>query len=195
MVPTKKEIIQLHKKYSLSEKQFELCYTHCQVVEEIAMWCASNISEKVDLELLSAASLLHDVGSYMFMDERGNVHKEYYQLHALLGSKLLSEEGVSSEICRLIETHIKLGAPKQEVQEAGKKMPFQNYQPKNVEARILRYADRYHTKLPAFVSYESFMNTFQQKQPKQVKVIESYASEFGQPDIQKLAKKYGHSII
>jgi uncharacterized protein len=70
MIPTFEEIQKLHQKYAsfatapnLDEQVFE----HCQVVSEVALWCADNTDDSVDRELLQAAALLHDIGTYPFL--------------------------------------------------------------------------------------------------------------------------------
>ncbi len=191
------KIEKLHRKYAKNEILFNLVYEHCQVVTEIAIWCAENIDEPVDLDLLKTSCLLHDIGSYGFLND--SFDRKYYVQHAILGSKILEAEGYSEELCSIVETHVVLGLTKDEIEENGMKLPLKDYTPKTIEARILCYADRFHTKdagtlKPVFNSFEYYRKKLKSGLPKQEQKFIDWSEEFGIPDIENLAKKYDHHI-
>ncbi len=182
----------LHRKYAPDEKLFELVYTHCKIVRDIAMWCADNIQEPVDKALLEEACLLHDIGSYSFMHNAFD--KRYYVQHATLGAKLLQGEGYSEKLTDIVESHVLLGLTKEEIVNSNWRLPFKNYTPTSIEGRLLCYADRFHTKKPIFNSYDFLYERFLKDFPGQASKLVAWSEEFGMPDLDKLSKKYKHPI-
>ena len=196
MIPSKKEIDILLKKYAPNEKYLELVRTHGIIVSEIALDCAKNTYESVNIEVLEAACLLHDIGSYVFVgaNNYSSDFRDNYPGHALFGAKILQDEGIDERICEAIETHVLLGLTAGEIKESGKKLPYKNYEPKTIEGRLLCYADRFHSKRPIFNSYENFHEGMKQNFPLQAKKLEEWSEEFSIPDVEYLAKKYNHPV-
>ncbi len=193
MIPTKLECKDLHKKYASSEKHFELCWRHCEIVAEIALSSADKKGLDVDKELLEAACLLHDVGSYMLMDEDANI-SGYYNLHAIFGSKILEEEGIDDRILKAVERHVQLGMTAEDYRKSGWKNPYKDYIPVTYVERLVNYADRFHSKVPVFNSYETICKKLEKHTPHKVEVFDDYIEEFGMPDLLALSKSYGHPI-
>jgi len=191
-MPTEEQIKLLHKRYSENEDAYKNVYEHCQIVCEIALWCAGNVNDNVDIELLKTASLLHDIGSYSFMHD--SYDRKYYRQHALFGAALLENEGLDKKLTEIIRTHILLGVTVAEIDKYGWKLPRRSFEPTSIEGKILAYADRYHSKKPVFNSHEYFKDILEKKYPEQLKKFEEWSKEFGVPDINRLAKKYGHPI-
>jgi uncharacterized protein len=201
MIPTTEEIQKLHQKYASFAKApdvHKLVYEHCQVVSEIALWCAENAHESVDKELLQAAALLHDIASYPFFDENGHSDgKGFYPLHGILGAKILLDEGFDPRIAQIVETHLLLGISEAEIRNSVGRawaLPTHDYTPQSVEAELLCYADRFHSKNPVFNAFEPFLDGLRQRMPDQAKKLEAMAERFGVPDITALAKKYSHPV-
>jgi uncharacterized protein len=194
---TTQQIENLHHKYAPNEKVYELVYGHCQIVNEIAIWCASNIEnqEKVDKALLSNAALLHDIGTYILFDNGGKVANErLYPLHAILSAKIISDEGIDVRVAQIVETHVLLGLSKQEIDDKPWPLPARDYIPGNIEGELLCYADRFHSKKPIFNSYDGFLERLKQGLPLQAKKFEDWSHRFGVPDIQSLANKYQQPV-
>lgn len=196
-LPTVRTIERLHHKYAPNDKLYELVYGHCQIVAEIALWCAENIEVKVKIDkpLLQAVALLHDIGSYVFLNEDGNFFESnLYPLHAILGARILADEGLPIIISDTISTHILLGLTKDEIVSRPWPLPERNYEPKQIEGELLCYADRFHSKKPTFNDYEVFLKRLKSDLPLQASKFESWSKRFGIPDIDMLSKKYGHSV-
>ena len=194
---TVQEIEGYHHKYAPNDKVYELVYGHCQIVCEIALWCADNIKAevKVDKSVLQAAALLHDIGTYVLFDDEGKVANErLYPQHAILGAKIVSDEGIDSRISEIIETHILLGLTRQEIIDTPWLLPARDYVPSTIEGELLCYADRFHSKQPTFNEYDSFFQGLKGNFPRQAVKFEEYAGRFGLPDIDALAKKYNQPI-
>lgn len=110
------EIEVLHEKYAPSQKVLDLVLTHCTIVNEIAQWCAGNISDAVDIEVLRNACLLHDVGTYILFDDSAIVsNSRMYPQHAILGAKILQDEGLDEAVWQAVETHVLMGLSKAEL--------------------------------------------------------------------------------
>ncbi len=189
-------IKQLHQKYAPNEVDFAAVFDHCQVVTEIAMWCADRVSDKVDTEMLETAALLHDIGSYPFLaawEVRDN-YRTYYPQHAMLGSKIVLDEGYDASVASIIETHVLMGLTSEEIKQAGMSLPYRDYVPSSIEGDILCYADRFHSKKPVFNSFDSFYKRLSDGLPAQARKFKELSEKFGIPDIEALAKKYGHPI-
>lgn len=201
MIPTFKEIEALHRKYAdfaKSPDAFKLIFGHCQAVSDIALWCAKNTDESVNIELLQAAALLHDIGSYPFVEPEGHISGQgFYPQHAILGARILLDEGFDLRISQIVETHLLLGLTKEEIEHPlGRKwsLPARDYTPETVEAELLCYADRFHSKDPAFNSFDSFYASLKKSLPKQAAKFKAMSECFGVPDLTPLAKKYEHPI-
>lgn len=194
---TVQHIEALHRKYAPNDKVYELVYGHCQIVNEIALWSAGNIGdqEPVDTELLSAAALLHDIGTYVYFTEDGKIgNHRLYPLHAILSAKIITDEGIDARVASLVETHVLLGMSKQEILEKSWALPARDYMPTTVEGELLCYADRFHSKKPTFNAYNAFLAGLRKDLPLQAAKFESWSERFGLPDIEALAQKYQQPI-
>jgi uncharacterized protein len=198
-LPDRQTIEALHRKYAPNDQVYELVFGHCEVVAEIAQWCVGNLAEaeraRVDVELLRATALLHDIGTYVLFDEVGKItnHRMYPQ-HAILGAKILLDEGLDERIAGAVETHVLLGVTRQEIIEKAWPLPARDYVPQTLEGELLCYADRFHSKHPTFNGYETFLARLREDMPLQAAKFEAWSQRFGVPDVPALAKKYGQPI-
>jgi len=194
-LPSLLEIEALHRKYASSQKVFDLIYGHCQIVEEMALWCCQNSNLVVDQNLLSVSALLHDIGSYVFFDDQAkSLNSRLYPLHAILGAKIISDEGLDEKISSIIETHILTGLTKQEIKQYNWSLPIKDYLPQTIEAQIVAYADCFHSKKPIFNSFDFYFFNLDKDLPLQAKNFKIFADKFGIPDVKSLAKKYHQPI-
>lgn len=191
------EIERLHRKYAPNDRVYDLVYGHCQIVCEIALWCADNIKDetKVDMALLKSAALLHDIGTYILFNNEGRVaNNRMYPQHAILGAKIVADEGIDMRISKIIETHVLLGLTKQEIIDTPWALPARDYEPDTIEGELLCYADRFHSKYPTFNAYDSFLYGLKKSLPLQAAKFEAWSKRFGIPDIDALANKYKQSV-
>src|SRR5258708_29124523 len=107
MYPSFSQIKMLHRKYAPSEKVFELVFTHCQIVWDIAEQLTSAKQELlVKYSLVYAGALLHDIGAYRFISGEGVFDEKNYVRHTVEGFAILTSEGLSKDLCRIAESHI-----------------------------------------------------------------------------------------
>ena len=200
-LPTETEIMALHRKYAPNDTVCELITTHCKIVNEIAQQCAARSSEQIDTELLQAACLLHDIGTYAFFDAQAHgLNNRMYPQHGMLGAKIVADEGLDPRLADLIETHLLMGLSKDEILHTKRPhdvdwpLPARDYIPTTIEGVLLCYADRFHSKHPTFNRYETFLAGLERYMPLQAEKFKQSAERFGLPDIEALAKRYGHPI-
>lgn len=194
-IPSKDYIEHLHRKYAPNQHVYDLVYSHCKIVAEIASWCSANAGTEVDKKLLESAALLHDIGSYVFFDDKGeDLNRRLYPQHAILGAKILADEGIDEAITKIVESHILLGLSKQEIIDFPWPLPERNYEPQTVEGELLCYADRFHSKQPTFNDFGTFLKRLMPGLPLQAEKFELWSKRFGIPDIAALSKKYSQPL-
>lgn len=196
MVPNRDEALALIKKYSPNEEYETYVREHGEIVAAIALDTVDRNNLNVDKNVLKAACLLHDVGSSVFVGaERADADfKKIYPGHAIFSAKILQDEGVDERVWRAVETHVLLGLSGDEIAAQGFALPARDYYPKSLEARLVCYADRFHSKHPTFNEYESFVGQLHKDFPQQAEKFEQMVAEFGLPDIEPLVNKYKHPV-
>lgn len=188
---TENEARALHRRYCQNEEMLELVFTHCKIVADIAVWAVRENSIELDVDILKTICLLHDIGSYSFMHDSYN--RNVYAQHAMLGSKILQNEGFDSLVYSAVETHVLMGVSAEDIRASGMYLPAKDFIPETIYGQLLCFADRFHSKQPVFNSREYFEEKIS-KLPNQKQKFLAAVERFGEPDLAALAKKYGHSI-
>lgn len=101
---------------------------HILTVTELALKIAKRFP-KVDLELLEAGALLHDIG-------RSRTHGV---THGVEGGQIARELGLSDDIIKIIERHLGAGIVKEDAEKL--ELPSKDFIPKTLEERIVAHAD------------------------------------------------------
>jgi len=140
--PGEKECLEIIHKAGCSAK----VVAHLRMVERIATAIARKMIERcgsqasgenkramrrvqVDLGLVRAGALLHDIG-------RGRTHG---MRHAVAGAEMARELGLPEEIALIIERHIGAGVEREEAVRFG--LPPKEYIPLSIEEKIVAHAD------------------------------------------------------
>jgi len=84
----------------------------------------------VDMRLVEAGALLHDIG-------RSRTHDVD---HAIVGAEIAREMGLPEELVGIIEVHIGAGIPADEAVELG--LPERHFFAETLEEKIVAYADK-----------------------------------------------------
>ena len=101
---------------------------HCKVVYERS--CdITKFYDDVDLDLVKAGCMLHDVGRTVTDDIE----------HAYIGADLLRDLGVDERICLITERHVGAGITCEEARLLG--LPDRNYVPETLEEKIVAHSD------------------------------------------------------
>lgn len=124
---------------------------HCMSVRNTAMSIAARVtSVKLDLELIEAGAMLHDIG-------RSRTHGI---THAVEGARIAREMGIDERIARIIERHIGAGIVADEAAMLG--LPPGDYIPETPEEKIIAHADNL-TKGHVEVSFDECLELFKQR--------------------------------
>ena len=123
-VPSEEECLAILRKYSTPSIVVE----HCIFVKKTAEEICQNMTS-IDIELIVAGALLHDIGRAVTHSIR----------HGVEGAKILQEEGISAKIISIVKNHIGTGIDRIEAEKLG--LPPDDYIPKASEEIIVSYAD------------------------------------------------------
>jgi uncharacterized protein (TIGR00295 family) len=85
---------------------------------------------RVDLELVEAGALLHDLG-------RSKTHQVD---HSLVGAQIAQSIGLPQPIINIIKRHVGAGITEEEAERLG--WPQDIYMPQTIEEKIVCYADK-----------------------------------------------------
>ncbi|MGZ4857011.1 MAG: TIGR00295 family protein [Methanobacteriaceae archaeon] len=102
---------------------------HSIAVMKKALNLVVRSNTKVDLELVKAGAILHDVGRCQSNEID----------HAIIGADILRNRGVSSEVVMIVERHIGAGITPEEAIIMG--LPNRSYEPVTIEEKIVSHAD------------------------------------------------------
>ena len=128
ILPSDKEILAFHKEHAPSKRAFEVVYTHCQIISDVALRLASATHLQVDVHFVHVAALLHDVGYYSLYDETGQyVPGALLITHGVVGAELLRNAGMPEAICRVAERHTGVGLTKEYILKTHLPLPPNDY--------------------------------------------------------------------
>jgi uncharacterized protein len=128
-LPTREQAIEILRKNNCSPKVI----SHCQAVAEISLEIANQLKKKgfeLDLELVEAGALLHDIGR----------SKTNAVDHGVIGAQIAQSEGLQAAVAKIIKTHVGGGFTAEEAAAFG--WPQGVYTPICLEEKIVSYADK-----------------------------------------------------
>jgi uncharacterized protein len=195
-VPTDSEILELHETYAPTREAFDLVYTHCVIICVVAEQLLGNSDLGLDVDLVRAGCLLHDIGVYRLYNEAGELDHSNYIRHGVLGHELLAEAGFREAICRFASRHTGMGLTKEDVLRQGLPIPPADYTAETGEETLVMYADKFHTKKipPSFVTADSYSASVRRFGEEKVAAFKEIRRVFGDPDLVPLARIYGHQL-
>lgn len=197
-LPSPAEIEALHHRYAPNQDAFEAVYIHCQIVWDIARQLMIDSSSRfsVDEELVKVGALLHDIGVYRLYNSQGKVDQANYIRHGILGEDVLKEAGFDEVMCRFASRHTGVGLSKNDIVLQKLPLPPQDFLAETDEELLVMYADKFHSKTdpPCFNTANYYKQHVRRFGEDKVTKFEEMIQKFGVPDIDRLAKKYGHNI-
>ncbi|NEA26648.1 HD domain-containing protein [Actinomadura bangladeshensis] len=196
-IPADDEIQALHRAHAPGREAFDLVWTHCAIVCEIAEQIMERTGPDVDRDLVRAGCLLHDIGVYRLYDDTGRIDFKQYVRHGVLGHELLREEGFPEEICRFCSCHTGMGLTRDDIERQGLPVPPGDYVAESGEERLVMYADKFHSKTnpPAFVSAETYAVHVRRFGDEKAAAFTAMRAVFGEPDLEPLAAEHGHALV
>jgi uncharacterized protein len=106
---------------------------HCLAVTAVALDLAAKLQARgiqIDLQLVEAGALLHDLGR----SQSHNVD------HGVVGSQLALKLGLPQSVVDIIKRHVGAGVTPEEAEWLG--WPRDNYIPTTLEEKVVCYADK-----------------------------------------------------
>ncbi|WP_062347739.1 HDIG domain-containing metalloprotein [Herbidospora yilanensis] len=190
MIPTDREIRELHREHAPSPEAFEVVFTHCEIVWAIAEQLLARSAEDLDADLVRAGCLLHDIGVYRL---RG----AHYVRHGVLGHELLAEAGWPERIRRFASCHTGVGLRRADIVAQNLPIPLGDYVAETGEEALVMYADKFHSKSdpPAFFSPAAFAARIARFGADKVDLFDAMRLRFGEPDLTPFADHYGHRLV
>ncbi|MFV2197831.1 HD domain-containing protein [Nocardiopsis sp. LOL_012] len=196
-IPTDQEIRALHAELAPTRAAFDLVHTHCRIVCQIAERLVERGGLDVDLELVRAGSLLHDIGVYRLMDASGALDGAHYVRHGVLGHEALRARGFGEALCRFCSCHTGVGITRADVRSQGLPIPEDDYTAGSAEEEVVMYADKFHSKSspPVFVSAASYARRVRRFGADKQARFEAMVARYGKPDLEALSLSYGHALV
>jgi uncharacterized protein len=190
-VPTDEEIRELHERHAPDRAAFELVFTHCRIVCLIAEQLAAGLAAPVDLALVQAGCLLHDIGVYRVED------RAEYIRHGVLGRDLLRAAGLPEVVCRFCSCHTGVGITRDDVIRQRLPIPLDDYVAGTEEELLVMYADKFHSKStpPRFVTAASYQRDVRRFGEDKAERFAALVRRFGEPELAPLAERFGHHIV
>jgi uncharacterized protein len=197
-IPTDEEILGLHEKHAPTADALDLVYTHCLIVRRIAEQLFSRLSSDlvIDIHVVRAGSLLHDIGVYRLYDDAGTIDGANYIRHGILGYELLREEGLPEAICRFASHHTGVGISRDDVIAQELPLPPADYLAETGEERLVMYADKFHSKStpPVFLTAAAYAARVRRFGEDKVAAFQAMRRTFGDPDLGGLSETYGQRV-
>jgi uncharacterized protein len=128
-LPSREQAIELLHKNKCPKTVID----HCKVVADLSVEIAFKLQNKdfkVNLQLVEAGALLHDIG-------RVRSHKVD---HGLIGAKIVESEGLPNEVANIVKRHVGGGISSNEATQFG--WPKDDYMPETIEEKVVSYADK-----------------------------------------------------
>ncbi|MFG1855863.1 HD domain-containing protein [Actinomadura geliboluensis] len=196
-VPSDAEIRALHERCAPGREAFELVWTHCAIVCEIAERIMADGRFDVDADLVRAGCLLHDIGVYRLYDAAGEIDFKGYVRHGVLGHELLRDEGFPEVICRFCSCHTGMGLTRDDIERQALPLPPGDYVAQTGEERLVMYADKFHSKTnpPVFVSADTYAVHVRRFGAGKEQVFQEMRALYGEPALKPLAAAYGHALV
>lgn len=195
-LPTIEEIEALHHKYAPDQKVFELVWTHCRIVGDIALQLAQNSGVEVDSILVRVGCLLHDIGVYSLYGEDGFENAKDYITHGIRGEEVLKSEGFPETIWRFASHHTGAGITKEQIVANNLPLPREDFLAETPEEELVMYADKFHSKSkpPYFNTHEYYTDYVTRFGEEASANFAALTEKFGKPDLAPLIAQYGHEL-
>jgi uncharacterized protein len=196
VIPTDEQIRALHERYAPNQEAFDLVHTHCRIVCAVAEQLLPG-RPALDVDLIRAGSLLHDIGVYRLYGADGALEEANYLRHGVLGHALLRELGFPESLCRFCSHHTGVGLSRDDVLRQGLPLPAGDYLADTEEERLVMYADKFHSKTtpPVFVTAASYAVRVRRFGEDKATAFAAMVEYFGEPDLQRLARHHGHPLV
>ncbi|MBL7258940.1 HDIG domain-containing metalloprotein [Paractinoplanes lichenicola] len=186
-LPTDDEIRALHERFAPTPAAFELVWTHCLIVRDLAL---SFPAPGTDPDLVRAGALLHDIGVYRLRPD------EAYIRHGVLGHELLRSLDLPEPLARICSHHTGVGLTRDDILTQALPLPPADYLDETPTETVIMYADKFHSKTtpPRFWTAKSYAESLARFGPAKVARFAELVATYGEPDVDSLARRYGNQV-
>ncbi|MEM1659306.1 MAG: TIGR00295 family protein [Candidatus Jordarchaeales archaeon] len=157
-VPTREECLKILENVGTPRNVIE----HCIAVSDYARQLAEKASKKgknIDIQLVEAGGLLHDIG-------RSKTHNVS---HGVVGAEIVRSLGLPEELALIVERHVGAGITRDEAEALG--LPPKDYLPLTFEEKIVAHADNL-TFGKNYVTIEDVLERFKRELGENAPAIE-----------------------
>ncbi|MCI4065928.1 HDIG domain-containing protein [Micromonospora sp. R77] len=192
VIPTDEQIRALHERFAPTEEAFTLVYTHCLIVCAVAEQLLDRHPPTLDVDLVRAGSLLHDIGVYRLYGAAGKLDQKNYIRHGVLGHALLRDLGLPERVGRFCSHHTGVGLTREDVLRQCLPLPVDDYTADTPEEQLVLYADKFHSKTtpPTFLTTASYAAGVRRFGADKVARFAALVERFGEPDLLPLSRHY-----
>ncbi|MFC9759785.1 HDIG domain-containing metalloprotein [Streptomyces sp. NPDC056921] len=197
VIPSLRDIRDLHKTFAPSRSAFEAVYSHCEIVWTVACALMKESGAAIDGDLVRAGCLLHDIGVYCLYDDAGALDEKNYIQHGLIGHELLAGEGFAESLCRFCSCHTGVGLTRSDIIAQELPLPRQDFVAVSSEEQLVMYADKFHSKTnpPRFLRAETYALHVRRFGAAKEDAFRGFSAVFGVPDIEQLAVEHGQLLV
>lgn len=176
----------IDKYYPAGSGLRDILIRHSRSVAGLAMSLAAKNHLDIDLKVVEAAAMLHDIG--IFETSATDIlcdGDEPYIRHGLIGARLLRSIGVDEQYCRVAERHTGAGLTAAEIEAQGLPLPPGDYLPHTELEQLICYADKFFSK-----SGDMKMKDFDRVRRSMARHGEATLARFDE-----LAHRFGHPQV
>lgn len=126
----------------------QLLLRHSEQVREKALKIAEHSGAEADLQIVSAGSMLHDIGIlHCHAPKILCTGTEHYLRHGLIGAEMLRDLDPALEVyARICERHTGSGLTAHEIRLQQLPLPEQDFLPETTEEKLICLADKFFSK-------------------------------------------------
>ncbi len=181
---TYKKILQLHKVASdIARVSGDIILKHSNIVKDFSLEIIENKKiQNIDIDLLIAGALLHDIGAYFCLNKDYSIKIPYIK-HGILGEKFLIGNGVDYKIARFASHHTGVGISKNDIKRQKLPLPLKDFIPESTEEEILCYADNFHSKRGTFSTFDDIKLELQAFGEDKIEILNEFKKKYGIPKI------------
>ncbi|GAA0570497.1 HD domain-containing protein [Paractinoplanes ferrugineus] len=180
----------LHRELAPDDQAYELVLTHCEIVWAVAEQLVHARGLEVDVELVRAGCLVHDVGVHLLAGSP-------YIRHGVLGARALLERGFPAELARFCAHHTGVGLTREDIERQNLPLPAGDYLAETAEERLVMYADKFHSKStpPVFVTAATYASRIGRFGAGPAARFAEMVAYYGEPDLTELTARYPHAVL
>ena len=173
----------LEKHFGGNRAGLEIVYRHSRMVADKALAIAAQHPDRLDLQFIEEAALLHDIGvCRIYAPKLGCFGAAPYICHGILGRELLEAEGLARHAL-VCERHIGVGLTAHDIVLQQLPLPVREMSPVSDCERVIALADLFYSKKGGELDREKstarVRSDLLRFGPEKVDIFEEWLGAFG----------------